>query len=136
MGKHSVIEPPQYKSSFSSWIPIIILVLCVIFCYYLYRRIESDDTSDTMYTHITKQNTTNKEVDAKLNELRTMIEKSKENVISVPDSPLKKTVNKRSPSPVESLVESLVESPARIVETTARSPERNSTKKKIADKCY
>jgi len=62
------------KSSIFGYAPIVLSLLAIVICYFLYRRIESDDTDDRLFNFILKQNDQNKTFKNDIEELKSFVE--------------------------------------------------------------
>jgi len=70
MGKTSIPEITPPKSFFSSLLgnlPLIIAIVAVAFCYFLYRKIESNDTNESLNRFIMTSGLRTKAVEDKVN---------------------------------------------------------------------
>ena len=61
-------------AGFSSYLPIIIAVASLLFCFYLYRRLETNDTTDILESFMMNQRKYNTDVIMAITEIRKNID--------------------------------------------------------------
>jgi hypothetical protein len=66
------------KNSMFDYAPVIISLVALLSCYFLYRKIQSDDTSDRLFNFILKQNEHNKQFTTGISELQSFVEEDEE----------------------------------------------------------
>jgi hypothetical protein len=73
------------KNSMVDYAPIVISLVALLSCYFLYRKIQSDDTSDRLFNFILKQNEQNKQFTIGISELQSFVEEDEEPTENKPE---------------------------------------------------
>ena len=69
-----LINMGKKPAGFSSYLPIIIAVSALLFCFYLYKKMESDDTTDIYEEFMVNQRKYNTDVIMAITEIRKNID--------------------------------------------------------------